>query len=225
MRLQYRLFKVFLIISALLLISYMFIGVIFLKNSQNSCYSLIINTIISLFTGSVIVCTQSCIGYFDKKRYAILNFYKETCLLEEAINTYPYEQTGFIAPDNGLKDIRKIVIRMFDSFKMAYSNVYVGKNPDKTLSAVKDLFNVYSEQIKPYQEFKNILLKAIEFKSKSNDELVLDEINIKDENDRLNDELRKGQEKIISSFNDKAILERIHKDNSEIEKYLYINSK
>lgn len=221
MRTQYRLRKVFIWATIVLLLISIAVSYLYLQYQENVIWSIVNNVMICVFTSCIIACIQSFIGYASEKHAAILSFYKEAILLEDTIINYPFMRSGFVKADEGLKDVRVITHQFMDRFKFASQCIYIGGNPDKILKAVVNLSNLYSQQIKVFREMEIALTEAIRFNDKSDEELLAEGVNILQKTQSINNRLQSLERAIEQAYNATDEQNKRTKCYKTIEAYLF----
>lgn len=221
MRLQYKLRNSFVWITLVSFIASILVAIFYFKNKDSVVWNILNNVTICIATGCIIGCIQSFIGYANEKYMAIINFYKEAIMLEDAIINYPFMRSGFIESSDGLKDIRIITHRFYDSFKFSYQCVFIGRSQNKILIAVDLLYKSYENQIKPFRDMENALCDSLRYLDKSNDELIHEGINIPAETDRINLQLQSLEREIEKMYNERESQELRIKNYEIIEEYLF----
>ena len=221
MRLQYKLRRVFIIITSIFLALVILTTILCLVSNGNTLWSILNNMMICIATGCVIGCIQAFVGYANEKRMSILTFYKEAMMLEDAIINYPYMRSGFKSPDVGIKDIRKITLRFMDSFKFAWMSIYLGKSPDNVLKSVELLYYLYCDQIRPFRKMENALIEALRYMDKSDSELIAEGIDIPLETAKINDTLQSIEHEVEEAYNKQESQKERTANYLLIEKYLF----
>lgn len=221
MRLQYRLRESFIWITSVSTVLSVLTSIFYFNCKEYIVWSILNNIMICISTGCIIGCIQSFVGYANEKYMAVLNFYKEAIMLEDAIINYPFMRSGFIKSDEGLKDIRVIIHRYLDSFKFSSQCVFIGKHPDEVLKAANSLYISYGEQIKPFREMDDAIIDSLRFMDKSDSELISEGIDIQSETERINTQLQSLEHKIELAYNARLQQEQRIKNYEVLEAYLF----
>ena len=221
MRFQYKLRRSFVWVTIASVLGSLIVAILYFNNSEVAIWSILNNLIICIFTGCVIGCIQSFIGYANEKYMAVLSFYKEAIMLERSIINHPFMRSGFINPREGLQDIQVLIGRFYDDFKFSYLCLFIGNNRDKVLAATSSLFELYETQIKTFKDMENALCDSLRYLDKSHDELIQEGIDIPTETDKINFQLQSLEKEIEKAYNDSDSQEKRTRNYEIIEKYLF----
>lgn len=221
MRTQYRLRTAFRYIAIVALLLSLVVSIYYIKNSTIVIWGILDNIMICVLTGCIIGYLQSIIGYASEKHTSIAYFYKEAIILEDIIINYPFMRLGFIRSDEGLKDVRMITHQYLNGFKFAVQCVFFDSKPDKILTSVLELSQLYESQIKIFRQMEDLLSEAIRFSDLSDAELLSEGIDITKATESMNKRLQAMEHVIERVYNDKKEQEKRTQCYEVIEMYLF----
>lgn len=206
-------------------IIFLFLTIVFsiLQSKNTTCvlYVTLANICICILTSGLLICVQSFIGFYVARKEAILSFYKEVMILEKNIINYPYQNTGFILAQNGLKDIQTIISGFYDRFKWAYMMIDVSNKKNKVISSVILLYEIYGFQIKEFLKLEALIKKALEYLEIPEAELLSQGRDIPKETKIHNINLQNQMSAIEAAFNDAENNKKRNECLDVIEEYLF----
>ncbi len=193
---------------------------------ENAIYAVLNNIAICIFTGTLIALFQFIIGYHNAKYDSLFSYYKNLVTLEERITYYPYQHCGFVDAVSGLKEIREILDFYYSSVQTSYKMLDFDGYNDSVMQAAKELHKLYSNQIKPFIDFRDALCKGVRFMSASDEDLRREGIeDINKATNEMNSLLQSKEKAVQERYNDKTEQEKRSAAYQILEKYLFGKTK
>ena len=209
-------------ISAIFLLTTILFSYLQEKYSCITVFAIINNISICILTGCLIALLQFIIGYHNAKHDQLLSFYRSIILLEEKIVYYPYQHLGFVDAVSGLKDIREILNFYSESVISAYKQIDFDGRYDKALTSAQTLFTLYSNQMKPFKEFRETLCDGIRFMEKTDGDLISEGvIDIPNANREMNELLQTKEKAVEDAYNDENARKKRNEAYEILETYLF----
>jgi hypothetical protein len=209
-------------ISAIFLLTTILFSYLQEKYSCITVFAIINNISICILTGCLIALLQFIIGYHNAKHDHLLSFYKSIILLEDKIIYYPYQRLGFVDAVSGLKDIREVLNFYSESVISSYRQIDFDGRCDEALISAQTLFTLYSEQMKPFEEFREALCDGIEFMGKTEVDLICEGVsNIPDATRKMNELLQEKENAVRDAFNDENARKKRNEAYEILENYLF----
>ena len=189
---------------------------------DQTIFAILNNISICIFTGCLIALLQFIIGYHNAKHDHLLSFYKSIILLEDKIIYYPYQRLGVVDAVSGLKDIREILNFYSESVISSYRQIDFDGRCDKALTSAQILFALYSDQMKPFKEFRETLCDGIRFMDKTEVDLICEGVmDIPDATRKMNELLQEKEKAVQDAYNDENARKKRNEAYEILENYLF----
>ena len=212
------LFSYISIISIVLVIIFSWLQSLY-DNSE--IISIVNNITICVATGCIVALLQAVVGFNASKRESVLNFYNACVTYEKKIYNHSVIGRGFSFAKQGFKEINDITLFFDTALKPAFLLIDVSNSKDEVIVAVKKVYNQYISIHKKYVNMEIALGEAVDFAEMSDDEIIENNIDEKEETNKHNEKLKAKFDEVLCEYGDKAKYKILTENMKILEKFLF----